>query len=243
MISYKDKLVNFDLVLFALAEDGAERANIFNFLQENRHRINDNAILGVLDFLSNNNNDYDLLARTILKIEQTDFSKSPRLYKRKGFLMYAASLVLLMALGSYYFLQQSTPSIFVPHEYGLDNMLSSDSFTTPWVDFAALFVKKDYQNAILVLEGMPDGVALDSLAYFKGVSAFKMGDYKLAEESFSQLQQYEHSVFFQDSEYFFAISLLKRKKTESARQALQAIMEQETHPFRDESKYLLANFY
>jgi hypothetical protein len=245
MLHYKGKLLNFDLVLFALAEDEAECANIFIFLKQNRHHIDDTAVLGVLDFLDDNNNDYDLLSQTLLNIERTDFSKKPKPIQRKRYFPYAASLIIFLGVGVfyYYFSQTSKPYVFVPDEFGLDNMLSDHASTSHWDDFVASFIIEDYANAVRVIDSMPEGVALDSIAYFKGVSAFKLGDYKLAAENFIQLQHHKHSLFFQDGEYFLALSLLKAKKLKNAHSVLKSIVDQENHPFRDESIYLLDNFY
>lgn len=244
MLYFNNMLVDFELVRFALQASESDRANIFSFLYQNRDSIDDASVLGVLDFLDKNSNDYDLLARKIFHLDHTDFSQK-QTSNTKNYLPYAASLVILLALGSllFYFSDNSVPSVFVPSEFGLDNLLNDTSVSSQWTSFATSFQSRDYSSALQIIDSMPESAAGDSVLYFKGVTAFKFGDFKLAAESFVMLNDYGQSIFLQDGEYFLALSLLYQKNMLEAEFVLNSIINQNSHPFQAESMRLLEQFY
>jgi tetratricopeptide (TPR) repeat protein len=244
MIYYKNKAVNFELIRVALESDDKERAEIFDYLQQHRDRIEDEAVLGVLDYLEQHPNDYSLLAQKFIAIQSMDFSQSRKFNSPIFRYALVASVLLLIALGLlFYPFSSPTPIVYVPDETGLDNMLNKHSMETHWVIFNTYYQNKDYRKALGFIDSMPSRIALDSIYYYKGVVAFKLEKYTLASESFMKLLQHEQSEFFQDGEYFLAISLIKQGDWRNAKDVLQRITSQDFHPFHREAHDLYSQFF
>jgi tetratricopeptide (TPR) repeat protein len=239
MLYFKNIQVNFDLIRIALASNVAERTEIFEFLHQHKEEIEDEAVLGVLDFLTRYPNRYDFLAKKFVKIQSIDFSSSPK--PKKISYAVVASLVLIIGIGILFFQFYNTPdAVFVPDEMGLDNMLDEQFLESHWDDFNRYFQLENYSMALKALERLPKHTAIDSTMYFKGVTAFKLENYGLASQNFQKLLQHRQSIFFQDGEYFFALSLYKQGDTIRSQEVLNGIISQSNHPFDKEAKALLA---
>jgi tetratricopeptide (TPR) repeat protein len=233
--------VDFDLVNYAIDADENERAKIITFLKQNRDKIEDEAVLGFLDYLERNPEKEETITQAVSEIDTILYYKPKR--NPKIFFSIAAAILILIIGGGLFMYLKPSADIFEPEEFGLDNMLSENNLTSQWDSFNKAYHDKKYREAIGIMNRLPKNTAKDSLLYFKGVSFMKIEEYENAAKQFHLLIQENQSVFYQDAEYLYAISLIKQGDIKKAKSALGSIVKQPHHPFQKEAEALMKDFF
>lgn len=147
---------------------------------------------------------------------------------------YAASVaaILLVFLGTYYFSSQttSTDELFLKY-YSTDNVYlnTRSGNVTPTENLEKgllLFESEKFRESIQFFEQMPNSI---TALYYSGVAHMEIGEYDVAIFKFDQVINNYMNVFYDQSQWYKGLCLLKKGKTNEARTLFVKIGKSESY--------------
>jgi len=235
MLNYKGKNIDFEYVCHALSFDNYHRDDFFQFLKANRELIDDESIIGFLDYLDLYNDDFSKLESKLKIISSRNYSKKSSQHYRLAGITLLVFLIIWLVLPP-----SNDDSIFEPFEIGVTNLLNSNHSPSSWKNFATAYNKEKYSEALSILNEMPDGASIDSLSYFKGILSYKLEFYDESINSFEKVLLFDESIFYYDSQYFIVLGYYKTKQYDRCKLVLEHIICDDYHPFHKEASELFS---
>lgn len=236
MLNYNGNNISFEYVCQALSFDDQIRDDFFQFLKANRELIEDESIIGVLDYLEQYNDDFSKLESKVKILSGKNYSKNHSQRYRLTAITLLALFVFWLVLSP-----SDNDSLFEPLEIGVVNLLNSNDSSSNWKNFAVAYNKEKYSKAMSILNEMPNSTSIDSLNYFKGVLSYKLKVYDDSISQFEKVLLIDESIFYYDSQYFIALGYFKTKQYDKCKLVLEQIISDDYHPFHKEAIGLFSN--
>jgi hypothetical protein len=248
MLRYKGQEVDFEFICNWVASHPVDEEclDLFVFLFANKDSIQNDAILGLLDYIEDN--DWELTPlRNKLQESKPKIHTLPKRRLKPQVLLYPMALGLFFGLywlGYRPYQNKTLVTSHFPIETGLPNFLSNhDTLHKTWRELMHSFKSERYNEALqLISEIEKNKPSNDTLLYYKGISAFMTPRYEMGSASFRALLAQKQSVFANDATYMLALSLLREGQDKEARKILLTIKNDTTHPHQKASKSLLENY-
>lgn len=250
MLIYNNNRLDFNFISRTLKDDYDPKAReaVFEFLRAHKDDVTDDAVLGIILFLEQNNWKLTVLQDKHKRLgHQTFVSKRKQRFKQKK-INYSIAAIVILFIGIGYFFNYNTSSSildYAPAESGLPNFLNADTKNNRWSAFMEAYNKEDYQKAQTELKVIEKDVpkSNDTLQYFLGITTFKLKAFDQAATHFETLKTLEESVFKLDSEFYLMLSLLASNKKPEAKVYLNHMLNDSLHPYHSNSKEILLEFY
>jgi hypothetical protein len=250
MLIYNNNRLDFKFLSSTLKDDYDPKAReaVFQFLRAHKDDITDDAVLGIVLFLEQNNWNLTLLKSKYKRLgHQTFVSKRKKRFEQKK-INYGIAAVVILFIGIGYFFNYNTSSSildYAPTESGLPNFLNADTKNNLWSVFMEAYSKEDYQKAQSELKVIEKDLTKsnDTLQYFLGITSLQLKAYDQAATHFKTLKTEERSVFKLDSDFYLMLSLLATNKKPEAKVYLDQMLKDSLHPYHSNSKEILFEFY
>lgn len=237
-----------EILLKSLADDfnATERDKIFEALK--KEEPTDDALLGAKIFLEANDWDYNALKKALgtteNKIDTIVLDHKKRRNIKKNYHKYAAVLIPFVAIFGYFALNNSNSiDVFYTKDTGLPNLMSNSS-QNEWnqlmFDYKTDKLEKAYELAVAISERK---VQNDTASYFKGVVAYDLKKYEIANQEFKKVALNSKSAFLYDAEYRLGFSLFQLDKKEAAKLQFKKIEANFESPYNSEATTILKELF
>jgi len=155
--------------------------------------------------------------------QQYQQESKPRIVKmnqRQWYYVASVAAVILLFIGSYYFAGRNTSSEELFYQYySTDNVYlnTRSGDITPAENLEKgllLFESEKFKESIEFFEQMPNSI---TAVYYSGVAHMELGEYEVAIYKFDQVIQNYVNVFFDQSQWYKGLCLLKMEKNADAK--------------------------
>lgn len=246
-MSNSNQHITLDILLKSLEDDfdKVERARILQRLKDTEPI--DEALIGAKMLLEDNNWDYKVLqkafSKTQTKIDEVA-SGTKQIHQKNNYLKYVAVFIPFIAIAGYFLLNKSNSidNYFIK-ETGLPTLMSNDN-KNEWNELMQLYknneLEKAYKFSSQIIETKKEN---DTVNYFKGVIAYDLQKFDIANESFKKIETNKQSSFYFDAEFRLGFSLLKSDKKEEAKQQFEKVKSNSESPYNSEATTILKEVF
>lgn len=182
-----------------------------------------------------------LTRRALREVYNAELKGRIKKHDQKARLRWVYRLVatmLLLGTGAltYFKFSSSTQDVdlsaFDPYEEGIPNYMGIEGDRS-FQEAMSAFRKEDYELASSLFSNMQ---VSDTVAYFEGVSRYRMGEFEEALRCLSKVS--DESVYAEKADFRTALILLQLGKHSEANLEMQAILSDSTHLFFYETNQL-----
>ena len=190
------------------------------YLKNSGHDLEDE-VAGFIAFYEANEGNTQILKEKLSLQEKKMLKQLPSKKTNWNVLQWAAIFLIIVGSSLFFYLykQQSNPTISTPYnEIGLPNFMGENpSSKIDWKQIMVYYKTNQFEKIISIQNVSKN----DTLAYFQGISKFKLKHYENSIQGFNSIEK--KSVFYNKSLYFKAFSFYKLKKRSQFEKILSEI--------------------
>lgn len=234
--------ITLELLLQSLENDfdGKERERIFAEFKNSKPT--DDALLGALLLLEENNWDPSVLKKAFTKTENrivTILNTKPKKSSKINYLRYAAVLLPIAFIMGYIITgnfnneNESIDKYYIKEE-GLPNLMSEEK--SNWEELMQLYESNQLEKALVLSEKLTFQKAENDTAnYFQGVIAYDLKKYAIAKECFGKVTINKQSAFYNEASFRLGFTLSKLNQKKEAKLQFESIKNDSSNPYQEEA--------